>query len=114
MLSGTPRHASEVVAVVPPDLAECTVEKVAINAVMAGCRPEFMPVILAAVEAACTDEFNIQGVLATTDFVSQLTRPGQSRQRDDRSRCAADYPQRGRWPAWRCRSGDARQSGQVH
>ncbi len=72
MLSGTARHPSEVVAIVPPDLAECTVEKVAINAVMAGCRPEFMPVILAAVEAACGDEFNIHGVLATTHFVGPV------------------------------------------
>jgi hypothetical protein len=57
-----------VVAVVPPDLVECTVEKVAINAVLAGCRPEHLPAVLAAVEAACTDEFNIHGLLATTWF----------------------------------------------
>ncbi|MEZ5168814.1 MAG: hypothetical protein R2695_20895 [Acidimicrobiales bacterium] len=49
-----------------PDLVECTVEKVAINAVMAGCKPEYLPVVLAAVEAACTDEFNMHGLLATT------------------------------------------------
>jgi hypothetical protein len=60
------------VAVVPPDLVECTVEKVAVNAVMAGCRPEYLPVVLAAVEAACTDEFNIHGVLATTYFVGPV------------------------------------------
>jgi hypothetical protein len=66
MLEGTRRAADEIVAVVPPDLAPCTVEKVAINAVMAGCRPEYLPVVLAAVEAACTDEFNIHGLLATT------------------------------------------------
>jgi hypothetical protein len=35
---------------------------------MAGCRPEYLPVVLAAVEAACTDEFNIHGLLATTYF----------------------------------------------
>lgn len=68
MLEGTTRAPDEVVAVVPPDLVECTVEKVAINAVMAGCRPEYLPVVLAAVEAACTDEFNIHGLLATTYF----------------------------------------------
>ena len=68
MLSGTSRTADEVVAVVPPDLVECTVEKVAVNAVMAGCRPEYLPVVLAAVEAACTDTFNIHGLLATTYF----------------------------------------------
>ena len=66
MLSGTKRDAQEVVAVVPPNLAPATVEKVAINAVMAGCKPEYLPVVLAAVEAMCTDEFNIHGVGATT------------------------------------------------
>jgi hypothetical protein len=66
MLGGTTRSPEEVVAVVPPDLVPCTVEKVAINAVMAGCKPEYLPVVLAAVEAACTDAFNMHGLLATT------------------------------------------------
>jgi len=66
MLEGTSRDPSDVVAVIPPDLVECTVEKVAVNAVMAGCKPEYLPVVLAAIEAACTDEFNMHGLLATT------------------------------------------------
>ena len=33
---------------------------------MAGCKPEYLPWVLTAVEAACTDEFNIHGLLATT------------------------------------------------
>lgn len=66
MLHGTKRDRADVVAVVPPNLAACTVEKAAINAVMAGAQPEYLPVILTAIEAACTDEFNIHGVLATT------------------------------------------------
>jgi hypothetical protein len=66
MLEGTTRDPQEIVAVVPPDLVACSVEKVAINAVMAGCKPEYLPVVLAAVEAACTDEFNMHGLLATT------------------------------------------------
>ena len=66
MLEGTSRAADEVVALVPPNLVECTVEKVAINSVMAGCRPGYLPVVLAALEAACTDEFNMHGILATT------------------------------------------------
>jgi hypothetical protein len=66
MLAGTTRSADEVVAVVAPDLVEVTVEKIAINAVMAGCKPEYMPWVIAALEAVCTDEFNIHGVLATT------------------------------------------------
>jgi hypothetical protein len=72
MLAGTSRASDEVVAVVPPDFAECTVEKVAINAVMAGCKPEYLPVVLAAVHAACTNDFNIHGLLATTYFAGPL------------------------------------------
>lgn len=66
MLSGTRRDAQEVVALVPPNLAAATVEKIAINAVMAGCRPEYLPVVLAAVEAVCNEKYNIHGVMATT------------------------------------------------
>jgi hypothetical protein len=66
MLTGTIRPADEIVAVVPPDLVEVTVEKIAINAVMAGCKPEYLPWVIAAIEAVCNDEFNIHGVLATT------------------------------------------------
>ena len=68
MLSGTTRAPDEIVAIVPPALEECTVEKVAVNAVMAGCRPEYLPVVLAAVEAACTDTFNMHGLLCTLWF----------------------------------------------
>lgn len=66
MLGGTTRSPDEVVAVVPPNLVPATVEKVAINAVLAGCRPEYLPVVLAAVEAACDPGFNAHGLLATT------------------------------------------------
>jgi hypothetical protein len=68
MLRGTTRDPAEVVAVVPPDLVECTVEKVAVNAVMAGCLPEHLPVVLAALEAATAEEFSLHGLLATTYF----------------------------------------------
>jgi hypothetical protein len=66
MLQGTSRSPDEIVATVPPDLVEVTVEKVAIAAVMAGCLPEYLPWVLTAVEAACNDTFNMHGVLATT------------------------------------------------
>ncbi len=72
MLSGTTRSPQDVVAVVPPDLVECTVEKVAINAVMAGCLPEYLPIVIAALEAACTPEFNAHGLLATTYFAGPV------------------------------------------
>ncbi len=66
MLAGTDRPSDEVVAQIPPNLAPGTVEKIAINAVMAGCKPEYLPVVLAAVEAACQDAFGLHGLLATT------------------------------------------------
>lgn len=72
MLDGTSRAPEEVVCVMPPDLAECSVEKVAVNAVMAGCRPEYLPVVLAACAALATDRFNIHGVAATTQFVGPV------------------------------------------
>ena len=68
MLSGTKRDPGEVVGVVPPNLAPVTIEKIAINAVMAGCKREYLPVVIAAVEAVTTDQFNMHGVLATTHF----------------------------------------------
>jgi hypothetical protein len=66
MLSGTRRDPQSVVAIVPPNMGEATVEKVAINAVLAGCKPEYLPVVIAALEAVCTDAFNVHGVMATT------------------------------------------------
>ena len=72
MLEGTDLPPDQVLCTVPPDLVECTVEKVAINAVMAGCRPEYLPVVLAAVEAAAGSAFNIHGISATTYFTGPV------------------------------------------
>ena len=66
MLEHTSRDPQEVVAVMPPYDGEATVEKVAINAVMAGCPGEALPVVLAAVEAAAEPQFALHGLLATT------------------------------------------------
>lgn len=55
-----------VVASLPPAWGEATVEKIAINAVMAGCRPEYLPVIVAAVEAMADESFNLTFSQATT------------------------------------------------
>ncbi len=68
MLAGTARQPDEIVATVPPNGVPCSVEKAAINAVLAGCLPEYLPVVLAAVEAACEDAFCLHGLLATTWF----------------------------------------------
>lgn len=72
MLAGTDRNPSEVVGVIPPKYGDATVEKVAINAVMAGCRPEYVPVLLSAIEAMTEDRFNLYGLNATTHPVAPL------------------------------------------
>lgn len=72
MLQGTQRDPHEILGAMPPDYQPCTVEKVAINAVMAGCKPEYMPVLLAAVEAVLDDAFCLHGVIATTMFVGPI------------------------------------------
>src|SRR4051812_14219216 len=66
MLEGTSRDPQDLVGTVPPYDGAATVEKVAINAVMAGCAPEHLPVVLAAVHAACRPEFAWHGLIATT------------------------------------------------
>jgi hypothetical protein len=72
MLDGTSRRPDEIVAVIPPNMVAASVEKVAVNAVLAGCRPEYLPLVLTAVEAACSEEFNMHGVLATTWFAGPV------------------------------------------
>src|SRR5689334_4182132 len=72
MLDATSRDPQEVLGLVPPDLAPATVEKIAVNAVMAGCKPEYLPVVLAAVEAVLDEQFAMHGVLATTGFVGPV------------------------------------------
>ncbi len=70
MLEGTHLHHSHVVGLVEPAGTEATVEKIAINAVLAGCLPQHMPVIIAAVEAITDPLFDLQGVQCTTGPVS--------------------------------------------
>ncbi len=71
-IAASGRGAGELIAEVAPRYARATVEKIAINAVMAGCRPEYMPVVIAAVEAICDERFDLLGVSGTTDAVAPL------------------------------------------
>ncbi|MFQ5520851.1 MAG: hypothetical protein ACE5FK_05595 [Candidatus Methylomirabilia bacterium] len=66
------RRGDELIALVPPGFRRATVEKIAVNAVMAGCRPEYLPVVIAGVEAMCDDAFDLLGVSGTTDAVAPL------------------------------------------
>ena len=60
------RDPGEVVGVVPPGEGVATIEKIAINAVMAGCKPEYLPVVITAVEAMLDPAFELLRVQATT------------------------------------------------
>jgi hypothetical protein len=71
-VAGSGRAADELIALVPPNYGRATVEKIAINAVMAGCRPEYLPVVIAAVDAVCDDAFDLHGVSATTNAPAPL------------------------------------------
>lgn len=72
MLAATPRDRHEVLAKVAPLWNEATVLNVAVNAVMAGCRPEYLPVVIAAVQAATEPAFNLHALQATTNPVTTL------------------------------------------
>ena len=67
MIDASGRAAAELVAIVPPRLGMATVETVAINAVMAGCEPKCVAVVIAALEAVADDALNLAAVQATTN-----------------------------------------------
>ena len=68
--AGRARH--ELIALVAPALGRATVERIAVNAVMAGCRPEYMPVVIAGVEALCDEGFSLVGISGTTDAIAPV------------------------------------------
>jgi hypothetical protein len=72
MLAWTDRPADHVLGVMPPGHGIVTVEALAINAVMAGCRPAYFPVVITAVEAMLEPEFNLFAVQSTTHPCSPL------------------------------------------
>jgi hypothetical protein len=70
MLASTSRGRYDVVARIAPGYGAATIERIAINAVMAGCEPEYLPVLIAACEAVARAQFNLQGIQATTNPVA--------------------------------------------
>jgi hypothetical protein len=66
MVAAAKRGATEVIGTVPPRWAPATVEKIAVNAVMAGCLPSYMPLLIAAVEAITDPKLNLYALQATT------------------------------------------------
>jgi peroxiredoxin len=72
MLAATPHAPHEIIGLVAPNYGAATVEKIAANAVMAGCQPAMMRVLIPLVRALCDERFNIHGVQATTHFAAPL------------------------------------------
>lgn len=72
MLDGYERTSDAVVAELPIEDAPCTIEKIAINAVMAGCKPSYMSLLIATVQAVADPAFNLTGIQATTNPVTPM------------------------------------------
>ena len=72
MLAGTTRQPDELIAPIPPKWGRATIERIAINAVMAGCKPAYLPVVITAIEAVMEEAFNLHGLQVTTSDVSPL------------------------------------------
>lgn len=72
MLGGTNRPPDEIVGQIPPAMETATVRSVAIHALMAGCKPEYLPVVLGGVNLILREEFNMGGVQCTMHGVAPL------------------------------------------
>jgi hypothetical protein len=72
MLQACDLESDQIIGKIPPDYVPCSIEKVAINAVMAGCKPDYFPTVLASVRAALQDAFCLHGLLCTTYFSSPV------------------------------------------
>ena len=72
MLNGTARDHDDVIGSIPPAMEIATVRSVAVHSLMAGCRPEYLPVVIAATELMLRDEFNVNGVQGTMHGVAPM------------------------------------------
>ncbi len=74
MLAGTSLKPDTLIGLIPPRMGAATVQVIAINAVMAGAKPEHLPVIIAAVKAAIQPEVELRRWLMSTrpTFVSMF------------------------------------------
>ena len=72
MLERCDRPWDEPVAKIAPRYGEATPLRLAANAVMAGCRPEYFPLLVLAIEAMCEEPFNLYAIQATTHLCAPL------------------------------------------
>jgi hypothetical protein len=67
------RAPDELIAQIAPAMGRATIEKIAVNAVMAGCRPDYAPIVIGAIEALADPAFNLPAIQTTTNSVAPLT-----------------------------------------
>ena len=72
MLATVDRPRDELIGPIPPRMRVATLEKIAINAVLAGCRPEYFPVVLAALDAVLDENVRLYGIQTATNTSSPL------------------------------------------
>jgi hypothetical protein len=72
MLTGTDRSPQELLGLIPPRDGEATIEKIAVNAVMAGCKPEFMPVLLAGLQVILNPSWGLAPLQPTTNPMTPM------------------------------------------
>jgi hypothetical protein len=72
MLAAAKRVPTDVIGIAGPRKGTVTVENIAVNAVMAGCRPEYMPVLITMMEAAVKPEFDLYRQCVTTQPVAPM------------------------------------------
>lgn len=72
MLAATDLDSQELIGLIGPNYGRATVEKIAVNAVMAGCHPSYFSTVLAGIEAMCEEQFCIHGINVTTFSASPM------------------------------------------
>jgi len=66
MLAATPRAPEELIGLVPPLMAPATVRAIALHAILAGCKPDYLPIVIGALECVLDERFNLTLLQATT------------------------------------------------
>jgi hypothetical protein len=72
MVAACGRNAADLIGPIPPRWRQATIEKIAINAVLAGCRPEYFPVVLAAIDALLDNDCQLYGIQTATNTTAPL------------------------------------------
>jgi hypothetical protein len=72
MVAASGRNAADRIGPIPPRWRQATIEKIAINAVLAGCRPEYFPVVLSAIDALLDDDCQLYGIQTATNTTAPL------------------------------------------